>query len=186
MGSHRVRHDWSNLAATAAEAGKTPWRKKWQPTPVSLPGNFPGQRSLEGYSPGGRKKSDTTEHAHTHKSQSSALFSLIFFLYMLHFHFYSIQEIFFFVCSCHLACEIFIPWPGIKPKLLAVEAWSLSHWTAREVPNLLFFIWMLLFLFLYGGDLPLYLQPEFSLHVNSLISDIWFNLHLDGERMSQT
>ena len=30
-----------------------------------LPGEFHGQRSLAGYSPWGRKESDTTEHAHT-------------------------------------------------------------------------------------------------------------------------
>ena len=32
------------------------WRRKWQPTPVSLPGKFYGQRSLVGYSPCGRKR----------------------------------------------------------------------------------------------------------------------------------
>ena len=42
--------------------GKNPWRRKWQPTPIFLPGNFHGQRSLAGYSPWGRKESDTTEH----------------------------------------------------------------------------------------------------------------------------
>ena len=31
--------------------GKNPWRRKWQPTPVFLPGKFHGQRSLAGYSP---------------------------------------------------------------------------------------------------------------------------------------
>ena len=36
------------------------WRSKWQPTPVFLPGKFHGQRSLAGYSPWGRKESDTT------------------------------------------------------------------------------------------------------------------------------
>ena len=41
---------------------KIPWRRKWQPTPVSLPGNFHGQRSLEGYSPWGCKESDMTEY----------------------------------------------------------------------------------------------------------------------------
>ena len=35
--------------------------KKWQPTPVFLPGEFHGQRSLADYSPWGRKESDTTE-----------------------------------------------------------------------------------------------------------------------------
>ena len=41
--------------------GKMPWKRKWQPTPVFLPGESHGQRSLVGYSPRGRKESDTTE-----------------------------------------------------------------------------------------------------------------------------
>ena len=40
--------------------GKIPWRRKWQPTPVLLPGESHGQRSLVSYSPWGRKESDTT------------------------------------------------------------------------------------------------------------------------------
>ena len=32
-----------------------PWKKKWQPTPVLLPGESHGQRSLVGYSPWGHK-----------------------------------------------------------------------------------------------------------------------------------
>ena len=40
---------------------KIPWRRKWQPTPVSLPGESHAQRSLVGYSPWGRKESDLTE-----------------------------------------------------------------------------------------------------------------------------
>ena len=35
--------------------GKVPWRRKWQPTPVFLPGKFHRQRSLAGYSLWGRK-----------------------------------------------------------------------------------------------------------------------------------
>ena len=42
--------------------GKIPWRRAWQPISVFLPGESHGQRSLAGYSPWGRKKSDTTEH----------------------------------------------------------------------------------------------------------------------------
>ena len=41
--------------------GKIPWRRKWQPTPVFLPGKSHGQRNLAGYSPWGHKESDTTE-----------------------------------------------------------------------------------------------------------------------------
>jgi len=39
---------------------KTPWRRKWQPTPVFF-GKSQGQRSLVGYSPRGNKESDMTE-----------------------------------------------------------------------------------------------------------------------------
>ena len=41
--------------------GKTSWRRKWQPTPVFLPGKSHGWRSLVGYSSWGRKGSDTTD-----------------------------------------------------------------------------------------------------------------------------
>ena len=40
---------------------KIPWRKKWQPIPVFLPGESYGQRSLAGYGPWGGKESDMTE-----------------------------------------------------------------------------------------------------------------------------
>ena len=40
---------------------KIPWRREWLPTPVFLPGEFRGQRSLEGYSPWRHKELDVTE-----------------------------------------------------------------------------------------------------------------------------
>ena len=46
--------------------GKIPWRRKWQSTPVLLPGKSHGQRSLVGYSLWGCKESDTTEWLHFH------------------------------------------------------------------------------------------------------------------------
>ena len=89
MGSHRVGHDWSDLALALAMirmaspvaqqlriflqcrrcsrsrgfnplVRKIPWRKKGQPTPVFLPGKSHGQRHLAGYSPWVRKDSDMT------------------------------------------------------------------------------------------------------------------------------
>ena len=39
-----------------------PWRRRWQPTWVFLPGEFHGQRSLAGYSPKGHKELEMTEH----------------------------------------------------------------------------------------------------------------------------
>ena len=54
MGSHCIRHDLNNLAATAAAA--------------FLPGEFHGQRSQVGYSPQGSKHTDMTEATqHTHR-----------------------------------------------------------------------------------------------------------------------
>ena len=41
--------------------GKIPWRRAWQLTPVLLPGESRGQRSLAGSSPWGCTESDTTE-----------------------------------------------------------------------------------------------------------------------------
>ena len=54
------------------------WRRKWQPTPVFLPGRSHGQRSLAGYIPWGHKESDMSEHTqrrkdtyiHRHKKKS--------------------------------------------------------------------------------------------------------------------
>ena len=40
--------------------GKNPCSRKWEPTPVFLPGKSHGQRSLVGYSPWGGKESDMT------------------------------------------------------------------------------------------------------------------------------
>ena len=55
-----------NLPATAGDTRvsglipvrKIPWRRKWQPTSVFLPGEIHRQRSLVGYNPWGRKESD--------------------------------------------------------------------------------------------------------------------------------
>ena len=50
---------------------KIHWRKEWQPTPVLLPGESHGGRTLVGYSPWDRKESDMTERLHFHFQQSS-------------------------------------------------------------------------------------------------------------------
>ena len=43
--------------------GRFPWKRKWQPTPIFLPGTSHGQRSLVGYSPWSCKESNTSERA---------------------------------------------------------------------------------------------------------------------------
>ena len=66
-GVHRVRLPrWRQCRSCERRrfspwVGKIPWRKKWQPAPVFLPGKFHGRGSLPGYSPCGYKESDTTE-----------------------------------------------------------------------------------------------------------------------------
>ena len=46
--------------------GKIPWRRAWPPTPVFLPGESHGRRSLVGYRPQGRRELDKTEQLSTH------------------------------------------------------------------------------------------------------------------------
>ena len=58
MGSLRVRHDW---ATSLSLFTFTNWRRKWQPTPVFLPGESQGRESLVGCRLWGRTESDTTE-----------------------------------------------------------------------------------------------------------------------------
>ena len=58
MGSQRVRHDW---ATSLSLFPFMQWRRKWQPTPVFLPGESQGRGSLVGRRLWGRTESDTTE-----------------------------------------------------------------------------------------------------------------------------
>ena len=45
------------------------WRRKWQPTPVFLPGESQGRGSLMGYCLWGRTESDTTEATQQQQQQ---------------------------------------------------------------------------------------------------------------------
>ena len=57
MGLLRVRHDWATSLSLFAFMHR---RRKWQPTPVFLPGESQGRRSLVGCHPWSRTESDTT------------------------------------------------------------------------------------------------------------------------------
>ena len=77
-----------NLPANARDMGsipglgKFPWSRKWQPTPVSLPGKSHGQRSLVDYNLWGLKELDTTEqltlHTHTHTHTHTHFFCIAY------------------------------------------------------------------------------------------------------------
>ena len=52
-------------AGDARDVGKIPWRRKWQPPLVFLPGKSHGQRSLAVYLPWGHKESDVIKQLNT-------------------------------------------------------------------------------------------------------------------------
>ena len=58
MGSRRVRHNWATSFSLSTFMH---WRRKWQPTPVFLPGESHGRRSLVGCRLWGHTELDTTE-----------------------------------------------------------------------------------------------------------------------------
>ena len=60
-------------AGSIPALGRSPWTRKWQLTPIFLPGKLHGQRSLVGYSTWGCNESDRTEHTHTHTPSYSTL-----------------------------------------------------------------------------------------------------------------
>ena len=60
--------------------GKIPWKRARQPTPVFLPGESHGQRSLSGYSPWDHYESDTTKHAHIWVNTAFFLCTVILFI----------------------------------------------------------------------------------------------------------
>ena len=67
MGSLRVGHDWATSLSLFTFMH---WRRKWQPTPVFLPGESQGRGSLLGCSPRGCEELDTSERLHFHFSLS--------------------------------------------------------------------------------------------------------------------
>ena len=88
---------------------KIPWRKKWQPTPVFLPGKSHGQRSLVGCSPWGHKGSDTTKDLHTWHSRQWLLFTIhtsysFFPVFTWFFTFRSCVCVCVCVCMCVCTC----------------------------------------------------------------------------------
>ena len=80
---------------------KIPWWKKWQPTPVFLPGKSHGQWSLVGYSPWGHKGSDTTKDLHTWHSRQWLLFTIHTYYSFFHFYLSFYLQI---LCVCVHVC----------------------------------------------------------------------------------
>ena len=73
---------------------KIPWRRKWQPTPVSFSGESHGQRSLVDYSPQGRRESDMTEQLHFHFHYG--------FMYFFYSYYTPLPSLFFMLKLSHI------------------------------------------------------------------------------------
>ena len=56
------------LLSDKTDLKKKAWRRRWQPTPVLLPGKSHGRMNVVGYSPWGHKESDVTERKKKDKS----------------------------------------------------------------------------------------------------------------------
>ena len=112
MGSLRVGHDWVTSLSLFSFMH---WRRKWQPTPVFLPGESQGRGSLVGCRLWGCTELDTTEA--TQQQQQQHTFYL--FIYWLDL----------------MECRILVPCAGMEFVPPAVELWSPSPWIAREVPS---------------------------------------------------
>ena len=76
MGLRRVRHDWVTSLSLFTFMH---WRRKWQPTPVFLPGESQGRGSLMGCRLWGHTESDTTEVQQQHETVTEK-HPLLFFL----------------------------------------------------------------------------------------------------------
>ena len=99
---------------------KIPWRRKWQPTAVFLPGKPQGQRSLVGYSIWVSKESDTTER----------LLLSLFINYLCLPRWYSGQES---ACQCSRWKRLrFNPW--VQKKCLEKEMATHSSTLAWKIP----------------------------------------------------
>ena len=61
VGKESTCNEGDSGGSFSPQVRKIPWRRAWQPTPVFLPGESQGWKSLEGYSPWGRTELDTTE-----------------------------------------------------------------------------------------------------------------------------
>ena len=106
--------------------GKIPWRRKWQPTPVVVPGKFHGWSSVVGYSPWGCKELDMTEPLPSlflYTICCVVLFYILFFLCLPHHVTFpkviSLLAIFTPYCQfCYLI--IFLLWSNLYLEIQAI------------------------------------------------------------------
>ena len=163
---------------------KIPWRRAWQPTPVFLPGEPHGQRSLAGYSPWGRKESDTTEQITFHFSLwchtlnmtlwtilplGEGVFAFFFiFAFLQHWYFWGDSE-------CYL---LKVLGPSARTTGEAPEGFSWV-WVLRYLSTLHCFVYFIFFIIPNLMEFPQvlnFLLKFFTLSKHSKIVSLLFNL----------
>ena len=106
MGSLRVGHNWATSLSLFTFIY---WRRKWQPTPVFLPGESQGQGSLVGWRLWGCAESDTIEATQQQFYMCPTFYSMHFLLNSLVNSYFctflkqqkDIISLYCFHCSCH-------------------------------------------------------------------------------------
>ena len=164
---------------------KIPWRRAWQPTPVFLPGESHGQRSLVGYSPWDRKESNTTEQitlplltlvSHIeHDFVNNTAFRrrcfclfFFFFAFLQHWYFWGGSE-------CHL---LKVLGPSARTTGEAPEGFSWV-WVLRYLSTLHCFVYFIFFIIPNLMEFPQvlnFLLKFFTLSKHSKIVSLLFNL----------
>ena len=137
---------------------RIPWRRKWQPTAVFLPGESHGQRILVGYSPRGHKQLDMTEYTHTHTPPIPCQILISWGI--------QLQQ----VCQPH--ADLFLPstlfpllWPPARSSLMTCFSFTRNEWVELQTPALGCALTLHLAL---GGPVKEYSHPAFGKPVKRL------------------
>ena len=101
MGSLRVGHDWATSLSVFTFMH---WRRKWQPTPVFLPGESRGRGSLVGCRLWGRTESDTTEATWQQQQHQVCNLAALSTFPVLCNHYHVLVPDFLIVCNRHCTC----------------------------------------------------------------------------------
>ena len=118
--------------------GKIPWKRKWQPTRVFLPGKFHGQRNPAGYGLG-HKGSDTTElQTHTHTMYNLHLLNRVYLKYNLT-SFDTGVNLWDYHIVLIVTVSVMVYLPHLFYSLLAFPTFTSNHWfTFLKIYNLHF------------------------------------------------
>ena len=113
---------------------KKPWRRKWQPTPVFLPGKSHGEKSLVDYSPWGQKESDMTEETEHKEDCFLALPSLAILEFKTKINVSNVGSVFIYnyVFVCHWTSTFISHASNVK---LKVSHARLQHYVNQELPD---------------------------------------------------